>query len=247
MARLILHIPHSSTNIPLAEGYTINGKELNSEILKLTDWYTDDLFQNDIDILIKADFSRLFCDPERFVDDKQEVMAQFGMGVLYEKTDSGKRMREVYAALKEKVLQNYYWVHHKNFKNAVQEELEQNRKALILDCHSFPSTPLVRDLDKSTQRPDFNIGTDPFHTPQHLIDFSKDFFESNGFSLGIDWPYAGSIVPLEYYRKNKNVSSIMLEVNRRLYLKEPSNLRSEDYDEIKSLVQNFVQDLRRTI
>jgi len=41
--KIILHVPHSSTNIPLMDGYTVDSSSLASEILKLTDWYTDDL------------------------------------------------------------------------------------------------------------------------------------------------------------------------------------------------------------
>jgi len=66
--KLILHLPHSSTNIPLNEGYIVDSIALESEILKLTDWYTDDLFYSEGDEMIKAEFSRIFCDPERFTD-----------------------------------------------------------------------------------------------------------------------------------------------------------------------------------
>ena len=50
MKQLILHIPHSSSNIPLKDGYVMSDEVLNGEILKLTDWYTDDLFQSPNDI-----------------------------------------------------------------------------------------------------------------------------------------------------------------------------------------------------
>ncbi len=69
--RVILHIPHSSTKIPVTDGYIVDNETLKNEILKLTDWYTDELFYSEYDIMIKADFSRIFCDPERFVDDTQ--------------------------------------------------------------------------------------------------------------------------------------------------------------------------------
>lgn len=88
--KIILHIPHASTNIPIIDGYIVDTVVLDNEILKLTDWYTDDLFCSEQDEMIIAPFSRIFCDPERFTDDAMEVMAQHGMGVLYEKGDDGK-------------------------------------------------------------------------------------------------------------------------------------------------------------
>jgi len=245
MKNLILHIPHSSIKIPLKEGYCVSDEMLNQEILKLTDWYTDDLFENEIDYSIKAPFSRIFCDTERFSDDSQEVMAQFGMGVLYEKTDDGKLLRKITPDLRTRILDEYYWKHHNQLTEAVRSQLEQFDTITIVDCHSFPQIPINRALDKSNFRPDFNIGTDTFHTPQKLIDLSVDFFNERGFSLGVDRPYSGSIVPMDYYHKNSKVQSIMLEINRKLYLNEPSNEKSIRYQEIKQVVQDFLQMIRK--
>jgi N-formylglutamate deformylase len=61
--KIILHIPHSSTQIPLTAGYIVDAIALEKEILKLTDWYTDDLFYSNEDEMIVAEFSRIFCDP----------------------------------------------------------------------------------------------------------------------------------------------------------------------------------------
>lgn len=245
--KIILHIPHSSTNIPLKDGYIVDDIFLEKEMLKLTDWYTDDLFYSDEDELIIAPFSRIFCDPERFTDDSQEIMAQYGMGVLYEKSDEDEIIRKVTYEFKEKVLNEYYWKHHNRLNNAVNSQLKQFEKALIIDCHSYPNKPLKRDLDKNPERPDFNIGTDPFHTSQKLIDASVSFFNDAGYTLGIDWPYRGSIVPLEHYQKNNNVQTIMLEINRALYLNEPSNEKSEKYLEIKKVTGEFIKTLKNSL
>jgi N-formylglutamate amidohydrolase len=245
--KIILHIPHSSVNIPLLEGYLVDAIALEKEILKLTDWYTDDLFYSDEDEMIVANFSRIFCDAERFTDDSQEVMSQYGMGVLYEKSDSGEEIRIVTPELKEKVLTSYYWKHHNKFNIAVNNQLDYYGKAIIIDCHSYPSNPLKRDLDKNPKRPDFNIGTDAFHTPKELIDLSVSFFENAGYTLGIDWPYKGSIVPLEHYQKNKDVSTIMLEINRALYLNEPTNNKSEKYYEIKQITSDYIRTIKNSL
>ena len=228
------------------DGYIVDSTVLDKEILKLTDWFTDDLFYSNKDEMIMADFSRIFCDPERFTDDSQEVMAQYGMGVLYESSDSGDRIRIVTPELREKVLTLYYWKHHQKFNVAVNNQLDIFGKATIIDCHSYPNKPLKRDLDKNPKRPDFNIGTDPFHTPKELIDISVSFFEKSGYSLGIDWPYKGSIVPLELYQKNKNVSTIMLEINRALYLNESTGQKSETYGEIKQIVQEYIRTIKNS-
>jgi N-formylglutamate deformylase len=245
MKKLILHIPHSSTILPFKEGYCVSDEILNQEILKLTDWYTDDLFENDTNISIKAAFSRIFCDTERFSDDSQEVMAQFGMGVLYEKTDDGKLLRKISPELRTRMLNDFYWTHHNQLTEAVRSQLKLYDTATIVDCHSFPQIPINRALDKSNFRPDFNIGTDAYHTPQKLIDASVKYFESKAFSLGVDQPYSGSIVPMEYYQKNNKVQSIMLEINRKLYLNEPSNEKSIRYQEIKQVVQEYLKMIRK--
>jgi len=197
--------------------------------------------------MIKAEFSRIFCDPERFTDDSQEIMAQYGMGVLYEKNDEGEDMRRLTPELREKVLIDFYWKHHHKLSKTVDTQLNLFGKALIVDCHSYPGKPLKRDLDKNPKRPDFNIGTDAFHTPKQLTEVSKTFFENAGYTLGIDWPYNGSIVPLEHYNKNKNVQTIMLEINRDLYLKESTNDKSERYLEVKKVTSEFIKTIKNCL
>jgi N-formylglutamate amidohydrolase len=197
-----------------------------------------------VDDKIVAPFSRIFCDVERFADDELEVMAKFGMGVLYEKFDNGNQLRVITPELKSDVLKNYYWEHHKLLNDVVNNHLKQIKSCIILDCHSFPSSPLTRALVQNRNTPDFNIGTDSYHTPLRLIEASKEFFKSRGFSLGVDTPYSGSIVPMEYYQKDPMVTSIMLEVNRRLYLKENTNEKSKNYDKTKEIVQSYMNLLR---
>ena len=245
MSRLIIHIPHASTHIPFRDGFLVDGARIERELLTLTDWHTDDLFVDAArdDHLVAAGFSRIFCDVERFADDHREVMAKFGMGVLYETTDAGEPMRDVTPELRKRILERYYRPHHARLEKAVEAELDRVGRAVIVDAHSYPDIPLKRDLDPRRPRPVFNIGTDPFHTPQELVDASVRFFEERGYSLGVDWPYKGTIVPLAWHGKDKRVSSIMLEVNRRLYLEDGTSVKSESYGEACRVIREFLQIL----
>jgi len=244
MRKLILHIPHSSTTIPFFDGYVDDKQKITKEIEKLTDWYTDDLFGTETDDKVITPFSRIFCDVERFEDDSQEEMAKFGMGVLYEKFDNGDTLRTVTPELRKTILQHYYRKHHEKLLNLVKSSLETKGKCLIVDCHSFPEESFNCAVNKSSFRPDFNIGTDGFHTPKKLIEISKRYFEELGYSLGIDEPYSGTIVPMEYYKKDDRVQSIMLEVNRKLYLSGTE--KSDGYEKIKEIVQGYLKLLKKT-
>ena len=245
MKQLILHIPHASTHIPNRKGYLVSNEVLNAELQKLTDWYTDELFNNATDKAVIAPFSRVFCDVERFTDDSLEPMAKYGMGVLYEKTDEGKPMRHVSAALRFEVVEKCYKVHHQGLTEAVERQLIQHNSALLIDCHSFPDAPLQRDIDQHPQRPDFNLGTDAFHTSPELANHAKQFFIERGFTVEINRPYAGTLVPLRWYNNDKRVNSLMLEVNRRLYLENGTNEKSSYFNRVQMTVQQFLDTMRQ--
>ena len=70
------------------------------------------------------------------------------------------------------------------------------------------------------------------------------FFESRNFSIEIDKPYSGSIVPIAHYGNNSAVGSIMLEVNRKLYLIDSTNEKTENFNKIKNLISEYIEQLK---
>lgn len=237
---LILHIPHASNHIPDKTGYVVSDDELSQEMLLLTDWFTDDLFSFTDAKPVVADFSRVFCDVERFADDEQEVMSKKGMGALYTMRDDGTPLREVTEQLKSKILNYYYYPHHAKLAAAVKEQLRQNDRALIIDCHSFSSKPFQRDLNQEIPRPDICIGIDEYHTPRGLYKLAAVFSKLHGYTVRVNTPYAGSIVPMAYYQRDKRVMSVLIEINRDLYLKPGTNQKSENYDTVKSNINQLL-------
>ena len=197
--------------------------------------------------MIVANFSRIFCDPERFAEDDKEIMSRVGMGVLYEKTDDGRQMRNISNELRYFILDNYYFKHHEALSSSVKKELQENKQALIIDCHSFSNTPFIRDIDKSPNRPDINIGTDSFHTPKELIDFTTNYFKNKGFGVGVDYPYSGTIVPSEYYKQDKRVISIMIEVNRKLYIDENTIEKNENFVCVKRTINDYLMAVKQLL
>ena len=110
---------------------------------------------------------------------------------------------------------------------------------MIIDCHSFSSVPLPYEMEQSNDRPDICIGPDDFHTPKVLSSLALEYFQSKGYKTVANYPYSGSIVPLRHYGKNANVSSIMIEINRGLYLKPGTNEKNDNFNKIKKDILDF--------
>lgn len=214
----ILHIPHSSTEIPMLDNY-IPGK-LNGEILKLTDWATDKIFDIPNVSKLIPNFSRVFCDVERFADDNLEPMAKVGRGFYYTKTDNNEDLRLDSNDHKEYIYENYYLPHHTQLNDLVEDKLTIFDTCTIIDCHSFADIPFESDIIKDDNRPDICIGIDEYHTPIHLIEYVVNYFEKLNYKVKINNPYSGTIVNNNSYLKDKRVKSIMIEFNRKLYMND---------------------------
>jgi N-formylglutamate amidohydrolase len=222
---LVAHIPHASIVIPAAvrEELLISDDALAAELLRLTDWYTDELFAGLADLgatLFVNGLSRLVFDPERFLDDDREPAAAHGQGVVYTRGTLGQALRRPDPALRARRIEELYRPYHARLDGLVAETLERYGECTVIDCHSFPSRPLPTEIDRAPDRPDVCIGSDEFHTPVALADGLVAAFEASGYVVKQNAPYAGTFVPGGSYGTDARVHSVMIEVRRGLYMDE---------------------------
>jgi N-formylglutamate amidohydrolase len=200
----------------------------------MTDAYTDELFRCDGVTSIRYPVSRIVVDQERFDNDADEVMSQVGMGVVYTSTCDGKPLRQIPTPSdRETLLATYYRPHHAALTDAVARAVRQHGRCLVVDCHSFPSSPLPYELDQRLDRPDICVGTDPFHTPAELADEVIKGFQVQGYTVALNRPFAGALVPAMFYHRDANVAALMIEVNRVLYMDEWTGAKSNRFDETR--------------
>ena len=244
---LILHLPHSSVHFPHRKGFLINETQCLKEAEHLGDLYTEELFypkkQQAKYRAVVAGFSRVFCDAERYEDDEKEIMSRFGLGATYTHNDDGKEIRKISAELREEILSEYYRPHHKKLERYVDEGLAGNQEVLIVDCHSFPHIPFHKSIipDSKERRPDICIGTDSFHTSEKLTQFVEVFFKQKGYSVSVNSPYSGSMVTSKHHRSSRKLSTIMVEVNRRLYMDERTKYKLTHNGEFQSMQDDLQQ------
>jgi N-formylglutamate deformylase len=146
---------------------------------------------------------------------------------------------------RDRLLRRFYDPHHRALEEWASQALEEHGRCLILDGHSFPDSPHPSDLNQQLPRPEVNVGTDSFHTPAWLREATVRRVEAQGWSVGLDWPYRGSISPASRYGVDNRVHSVMIEVNRRMYMNEQTGERSGGFGETKVQLEEALGDIFR--
>jgi N-formylglutamate amidohydrolase len=219
---------------------------LRREVIAMTDHHTLDLFarQPQKYKVVAFPISRLVVDPERFVDDSMESMSDVGMGVVYTRTSDGRQLRRsLEKSERDKLIEDYYCPHHRALHEAVMASLSDQGCCLIIDAHSFPSKALPYESDQASVRPDICIGTDDIHTPPLLRELAKAVFENRGFTVAFDQPFSGTIVPGEFFKSQSSVNSVMVEVNRKLYIDEQTGHKLHDYESLRLKISGAIDEI----
>jgi len=219
---LVLHIPHAGTRIPRETRAAFHSlSNVIAERNRLTDWYTDELFDLPGAAHCATPISRLVVDLERFAEDHQEPRAAVGQGVIYTRASTGERLRSTPDAKERaRLLDSWYRPWHLKLELDVLSQLQTHGLALLIDAHSFPSQPLPNEDDHGRPRPDICFGTGP-NTPDWLLDCALAWCRGHDLSTAVDFPYTGCLVPARYHG-NLRVPAMMIEVNRSLYLQQAS-------------------------
>lgn len=240
---LVVHVPHAATVVPetYRGDFVLDGAALADEVLAMTDRYTDELaavatalggtvFVNRV--------SRLVMDPERFPDDVDEPMAAKGMGAIYTSRQDGSRLRRLdfTSAEREERMAELYRPYHQALEGLVAEQLARSGRCMIVDLHSFPATALPYE-DASLPRPPVCIGFDAFHVDAELRDVWAEVVNAHELEVGLNAPFAGSLVPTRFYRVDRRVRSLMLEIRRDLYMDERTGAKTSRFAATGALVR----------
>ena len=216
--RIVLNEPHASIEglfDKKLSGWSIDDRFLNEIVFPLTDWYTDYLFHGFSHPNIKTvrfPFSRFIVDAERLWNDPME---RIGQGVIYRYFGDYQR---ILTKRQEWSLGSLWTKHQNNLKKNLCEN------ALLLDCHSFPED--MGDVD-------ICIGfNDDWSRPNmKLLSYTFNLFKDNGYTIGINYPYSNSEAPECPFK----YQSMMIEINKRVYLERRSIYLKTHHEQKKSI------------
>ncbi|MGW0085348.1 N-formylglutamate amidohydrolase [Streptomyces sp. NPDC003393] len=223
---VILHVPHSAREIPgdVRDGIVLDDLALARELDHITDAHTAEIAEEAARLAGVTPWrfvnrlSRLVVDPERFPDEREEMTA-VGMGAVYTHTTHREELRPADTD-PEPLLDRWFHPYARAMTEAVAGRLAATGRAVIVDVHSYPATALPYELHGAGPRPAVCLGTDAFHTPAELVTRALKAFGALG-ETGLNSPFAGTYVPLEYYGRDARVGALMVEIRRDTYMTEP--------------------------
>lgn len=243
---LIVHVPHSSTSVPAEyrADFVVSDAELESELLTMTDRYTDELAEAATRLggtVLVNRVSRLVMDPERFADDEAEPMARRGMGAVYRSRCDGHALRRADFSTgdRRRLMSELYEPYHGALEQLASEMLDQFDRCLLIDLHSFPRSALPYE-DATLARPDLCIGFDDAHVDEALRDRWAEQIRGRGLEVGFNTPFAGSLVPTRFYRRDSRVRSLMIELRRDRYMDERTGDKTPGFAASLSLVTSLL-------
>jgi N-formylglutamate amidohydrolase len=138
------------------------------------------------------------------------------------------------------LIEDYYRPHHRALSHLTQKIIARHGQCLILDGHSFPLLPLPYEKDQPSARPEICIGIDAYHTPASLRDAAVELFNRAGFTTAVNHPFAGAMVPIDFYRTDQRVSALMIEVRRDLYMDERNVEKLAGFNGLKRRIRDVI-------
>ncbi len=222
---VLLHVPHAARRIPgdARRGIVLDDAALERELDHITDAHTDALAARAAQAAAPGrtpwrfvnGLSRLVVDPERFPDEREEMLAA-GMGAVYTRTTHRAELRRPDHD-PGPLLDAYYLPYAAAMTRAVDDRLAAAGRCVVVDVHSYPTRALPYELHGDGPRPPVCLGTDPFHTPPELLAAAEAAFARFG-GTGVDSPFGGAYVPLKHYGREAGVQALMIEIRRDQYL-----------------------------
>lgn len=236
---LVYASPHSGTYYPAD---FIAASALDFPVLRRSeDSFVDDLFAAAPGFgapLLRCRYARVYLDvnrepyeldPNMFEDElpphtnTTSLRVAGGLGTIARMVADGAEVYRTKLQFKdaEHRVQQVYQPYHQALGELLTRARDAFGVAILIDCHSMPSTGVGRDAARGRSRPDVVLG-DRFGTACSpvLIDRVQKLFTAAGYAVTRNAPYAGGFTTHHYGRPAQHVHALQIEINRGIYMDE---------------------------
>lgn len=147
-------------------------------------------------------------------------------------------------------IEGLYRPYHRALRDLVARARAAHGGALLVDCHSMPSTtgpggaPTLEDL----RRPDIVIG-DRFGSScdTRYVACVEDALRRRGYKVQRNKPYAGGYITEYFGSISRSCDALQIEVNRGLYMDERTLERRPQFERVAQDMTEALGELARLL
>ncbi|MFW6076717.1 MAG: N-formylglutamate amidohydrolase [Hyphomicrobiales bacterium] len=227
------------------------------------DCFIDELFSGAVTLgcpLLKANFPRAFLDlnrepyeldPAMFADrlpafaNTTSMRVAGGLGTIpriVSEHEEIYRDRLAFADVKARI-ERLYKPYHRTLQGLLEATAARFGHALLVDCHSMPSTAAPPGPAGRGQRADIVLGDRYGSTASAaLTEALERALIAQGFQVVRNKPYAGGFIIQTHGRSRTGVHAIQVEINRALYVDERTLAPTSDFAAVKEAVAAGLRD-----
>ncbi len=250
---LVLSSPHSGSVYPRR---FLDTARLDAIALRRSeDAFVDELFRGAAALgapLIRARFPRAYLDlnrepyelDPRMFDGKlpsyantRSVRVAGGLGTIARVVGEAQ---EIYAQRLDVTeglarIERLYKPYHAALRGLVERAQRRFGYAVLIDCHSMPSTPTVATAGERRIKTDFVVG-DRYGTSSDgsFVELLEAAMRRAGYIVQRNKPYAGGFITEHHGAPQSGVHAIQIEINRALYMDERTIERLPRFDKVRA-------------
>jgi len=247
---LVLDSPHSGTEYPEDFHPAVPLEALR----QAEDSYVHELFAHGPAVgatLIAARFPRSYIDPNRSLLDIDASLLDapwpgpavatrktaLGIGLIWRVLDSGAAIytRKLTVEEVKRRIVRYHQPYQRAVKDALDETFEHFGAVWHLNLHSMPSVSgRISEEGPGKPRADFVLGDRDGTTCEPAFTATvAEALRSMGYTVKVNDPYKGVELVRAFSDPASGRHSLQVEVNRRLYIDEPSRVKSSGFEPLR--------------
>ena len=260
---LVFDSPHSGDTESVEFGSVLPVETLR----RAEDSYVDELFADVPEhggTLIAAAFPRAFIDVNRAPDDIDPAMldgpwvgdampsfrSERGIGLIRRLVGPGEALYDRLLSVSEVMarLDDHYHPYHQHLEQTLAALRRRFGAVFHVNCHSMKSVGNATTPDGPAKRPDIVLGD--LHGKSCRPDFTRvvaEAFAERGYSVALNDPYAGAHILDRHGDPEAGTHSLQVEINRTLYMDEPTRRRHDGFERLRSDLRNVAAEIARFV
>lgn len=143
-------------------------------------------------------------------------------------------------------IETYHTPYHSRLDTLITRARRQFGMAVLFDCHSMPSDALRNSTRDGGVRPEIVLG-DRYgaSAASWLMDRVHSAFETAGFQVARNMPFAGGYITQRYGRPSRRIHAVQIEIDRSLYLNEAKIEKGMGFETTHERLSRVVSHLVR--